>query len=200
MTQMYFKINLNRFGELKLKMAQEKKTFRNSVISFVLISLVMYGFVFYIQRQMDDKIKARKDFLGEIQDRIEATQSSGDYLSSEDLTTIADVSKNRIFWAKKLVALAERTSDKIAITHFQFKRGVLTLYGITQVDKKVKEYSLIDEFIEELKQNDQISSDFPEIYYEQYRRDKEKDTDIIRFQVDCYSSESGKKSLKRSRQ
>jgi hypothetical protein len=197
---MYFKINLNRFGELKLKMAQEKRTFINSVISFVVISLIMYGFVFYVQTKMEDKIKARQDFLNEIKDRIKATQSSGDYLSSDDLTTIADVSKNRIFWAKKLVALAEKTSDKIAITHFQFKRGVLTLYGITQVDKDVKEYSLIDEFIEELKQNEQISADFPEIFYEQYRRDKEKDTDIIRFQVDCYSRESGKKSLKRSRQ
>ncbi len=200
MTQMYFKINLNRFGELKLKMAQEKKTFTNSIISFVVISLIMYGFVYYIQRQMDDRIQARNDFLKEIGDRIEETQSSGDYLSSEDLKTIADVSKNRIFWAKKLVALADKTSDKIAITHFQFKRGVLTLYGITQVDKNVKEYSLIDEFIEELKQNEQISSDFPEIFYEQYRRDKEKDTDIIRFQVDCFSSESGKKSLRRTRQ
>ncbi len=200
MTQMYFKINLNRFGELKLKMEQEKKTFINSIISFVVISAIMYGFVYYVQMRMDDKIKARKDFLKEIDDRIEATQSSGDYLSSEDLSKIADVSKNRIFWAKKLVALAEKTSDKIAITHFQFKRGILTLYGITQVDKDVKEYSLIDKFIEDLKQNEQISSDFPEIYYEQYRRDKEKDTDIIRFQVDCFSKESGKKSLKRSKQ
>ncbi len=200
MTQLYFKINLNRFGELKLKMEQEKKTFRNSVISFFVISLVMYGFIYYIQQQMDEKIDARKTFLNEIKERIEATQTSGDYLSSDDLKTIADVSLNRIFWAKKLVALAEKTSDKIAITHFQFKRGVLTLYGITQVDKDVKEYSLIDQFIEDLKQNDQISSDFPEIFYEQYRRDKEKDTDIIRFQIDCYSMESGKKSLKRSRQ
>ena len=200
MTQTYFKINLNRFGELKLKMELEKKTFRNTVISFFVISLVMYGFVYYIQKIMDDKIAARDQFLTEIQDRIEATQSSGDYLSSEDLKTIADVSLNRIFWAKKLVALAEKTSDKIAITHFQFKRGVLTLYGITQVDKNVREYSLIDQFIEDLKKNEQISADFPEIFYEQYRRDKEKDTDIIRFQVDCYSRESGKKTLRRTRQ
>ena len=83
------------------------------------------------------------------------------------------------------MALSEKTHDKIAITHFSFKRGVLSLYGITKVDKKEKEFDLIDQFIESLRNNKQISSDFPEIKFVKSRRDKEKDTDILRFQIDC---------------
>ncbi|MCD4652166.1 MAG: hypothetical protein K8S56_10350, partial [Candidatus Cloacimonetes bacterium] len=97
------------------------------------------------------------------------------------------------FWAKKLVALAEREDDKIAITHFSFKREKLSLYGITQVDKKEKEHDLINAFIEDLKQKKQISEDFDDILFVKSRRDREKEVDIIRFQIDLISEETGKK-------
>ena len=36
MNEFYFKINLNKFGELKVQAEREKKTFRNAIIFFVL--------------------------------------------------------------------------------------------------------------------------------------------------------------------
>jgi hypothetical protein len=99
------------------------------------------------------------------------------------------MSTDRIFWAKKLVALAEKTTDKIAITHFSFKNNNLRLYGITKVDKNEKEFDLINEFITNLKENKQISSDFPEIKFVSSSRDIEKGVDIIRFEIDCTPSD-----------
>jgi hypothetical protein len=106
---------------------------------------------------------------------------------------LAKTSNERIFWAKKLVALSEQTSDKIAITRFAFKSGVLSLYGITEVNREQREFDLINGFIEDLRNNEQINSDFPEIKFVKSSRDKEKDTDIMRFQIDCVSPRSGKK-------
>ena len=51
--------------------------------------------------------------------------------------------------------------------------------------KNEKEFDLINEFIENLKNNSQISGDFDEIYFVKSNRDYEKDVEIIRFQIDC---------------
>ena len=61
------------------------------------------------------------------------------------------------------------------------------------MDRKQKEFDLIDEFISQLKSNEQISIDFPEIEFVKSRRDFEKDVEILRFQVDAIPKDHGKK-------
>ena len=65
----------------------------------------------------------------------------------------------------------------------------MSLFGITQIDKDRNEFLLIDDFITELKDDIQISKDFPEIKFVRSNRDMEKDVEILRFQIDCISQE-----------
>ena len=95
-----------------------------------------------------------------------------------------------------MVALSERTSSKIAITHFSFKNGILSLFGITKLDRDVKEYDLMDSFIVSLKQNEDISLDFPEIRFVRSSKDTEKDVEILRFQIDCISKDYGQRGVR----
>ncbi|MCD4829542.1 MAG: hypothetical protein K8R90_08975 [Candidatus Cloacimonetes bacterium] len=186
----FFKINLNKYGELKQQAEAEARTFRNTVISFVVLFLILYGGVFYLRYTMQKKVDFRRDVLADINSQIEKYQTSGDYLSAEDLQKIAEISRNRIFWAKKLVAFSEQTDDKIAIEKFTYKNGVLKLFGITPLDREQQELDLIIEgFINDLQNNEQIAIDFPEIYFEKSRKDKEKDTDIVKFEIACVARE-----------
>lgn len=188
MNQIFFRINLNKYGELKQKAESEKKTFRYTAISYALVLIIMIGIVVTFYFDLQKKIGNRSKLLNEIRDEIETYQISGDFLSRRDLQRLAQISTERIFWAKKLVALADKTTDKIAITHFNFKNHRLSLYGITKLDRKQKEFDLIDDFITELKNNLHISSDFPEITFVNSRRDFEKDVEILRFQIDCIAN------------
>jgi hypothetical protein len=199
MTQFYFKINLNKFGELRLQQEQEQRSYRSFVSLFVLGTLVLFGFVFYMNSQLEKKLQNRQKFLKQLNEQVSSYETSGDYLGKADLDNLSKAFTDRIFWAKKLVALAERTQSQIAITHFSYKRGVLSLYGITKVERDQKEFDLIDSFIQSLKTNPQISQDFPEIIFVKSNRDREKDTDIIRFQVDCKGADPDAKSAKGSR-
>jgi hypothetical protein len=190
MTKFYFKINLNKFGELRLQQEAERKAFRTFISLFILGTLLLFAFVIYLDSQLANKLQTRQKFLKQIEDQVASYEVSGDFLSKSDLDRLSNAFTDRIFWAKKLVALAERTQSQIAITHFSYKRGVLSLYGITKVDKDQKEFDLIDNFIESLKANPQISMDFKDIVFVRSNRDREKDTDIIRFQVDCIGNDS----------
>lgn len=185
MNQLFFKINLNKYGELKQAVLKEKRTFRTTAILFVVLTAILYGAVLYYNSTLAEKLDNRRQLLSDIKQEIKSYRENDQYLSAKDLTNIADISTDRIFWSKKLVALSEKTSDKIAITNFSFKSDVLSIYGITRLDKNQKEFDLINEFIENLKKNEQISSDFQEIYFVKSMRDFEKDVEIIRFQIDC---------------
>ena len=190
MKLLYFKINLNKYGELRRQIEAEKRTFTATALSFIIITAILCGVVIFLNADLQAKINNRSALLSDIKKEIESYQVSGEYLSSKDLARMAKISTERIFWAKKLVALSEQTTDKIAITHFTFKGNTLRLFGITQMDKKQKEFDLIiEDFINKLKSNEQISSDFPEITFMKSRRDFEKDVEILRFQIDCEAIE-----------
>lgn len=183
----YFKINLNKFGEQRLEKEREKRIFRNTVIVFLICFVVILAAWFYIIGTTTKKVDARKQYLSEIQDELQRYRTSGDYLSSNDLDRLAETFNNRIFWARKMVALGEVIDDKLAVRKFNYANGVLTLNGITEVDKDVKEFDLINDFIQRLKSNPEIANDFPEIKSGQVIKQNVKDTAIFDFVIECYT-------------
>ena len=197
MNQLYFKINLNKFGEQRQKIENENRTFRNTVITFIIFYLAVAGTFYYFYGQMQQKVENRNKYLKKTKQKIESMQTTDEFLSKKDLERITKLTTDRVFWAKKLVALADKTTDDIAITHFSFKDGSLKLFGITKVDKDKKEFDLIDSFIASLRNDKQISTDFPDIVFVKSHRDEEKDVDILRFQVNCEAKNTGKKKRKR---
>ena len=199
MAQFYFKINLNKFGEIKKQQEIEKKTFWGTVLIYSIGSIIALIIFIFLLVFLNKRIDTRKELLRNIKKEIKSYQISGEYLSGKDLKTIADLSSNRVFWAKKLVALADITSKKLAITKFTYKSNTLSLYGITKVDKNQKEFDLIDEFINNLKNNPEINQDFPEIKFVRSIRDKEKGVEILRFQIDCKPKAISKKGNRRKK-
>ncbi|MCF7793796.1 MAG: hypothetical protein K9N09_08610 [Candidatus Cloacimonetes bacterium] len=189
MNNLYFKINLNKYGELRRKIESEKKTFIYTAVTYVLIFVIALGFVISFNMDLNKKLESRKRLLNSIRDEIKSYEVSGEFLSKKDLERLTKISTQRIFWTRKLVALSEVTTDNIAITHFSFKSGSLSLYGITRIDKEQNEFVLIDNFINQLKNDEQINKDFPEIIFVKSRRDMEKDVEILRFQIDAISEE-----------
>jgi Tfp pilus assembly protein PilN len=187
----YFKINLNKYGEQRLENEREGRTFRNSVIFFAICFILVLAAWFYIIGNTKHKLEAREQYLSEIQVELQRYRTSGDYLSSEDLDRLAQTFNNRIFWAKKMVALGEEINDKLAVRKFDYANGVLTINGITEVDTKVKEFDLINGFIDRLKANPEISNDFPNIKSGQVIRQVIKDTAIFEFVIECYTPGKG---------
>jgi len=183
----YFKINLNKYGEQRMEREREGRTFRNAAIFFAIFFILVLAAWFYILKNTQVKLDARQDYLAEIQDELQTYRTSGDYLSSNDLDRLAHTFDNRIFWAKKMVALGEEIDDKLAVRKFSYANGVLTINGITEVDAKVKEFDLINEFIQRLKSNPEISNDFPEIKSGQVIKQVIKDTAIFEFVIECYT-------------
>lgn len=186
----YFKINLNKYGDLKIQTEREKKTLYQAIAFFVLGLLILLGAQLYIGSSLNKKVENRKKFLKETEHQLESYQTSGDYLSSQDLDRLEQTFNNRIFWANKLVALSQEIDQKLAVRKFTYQNGVLTLNGITPIDNNVREIDLVNEFVMRLKSNPEISNDFPEIKIGPITKQEAKDTAIMEFVIECYSRDS----------
>jgi len=182
---MHFKINLNKYGELKQQEEAERKIFLRFTGSFFVLTIFLYILLLTFNYSLNSKYNNRLSLLRSIESEIKNYQTSGEALSARDLERLAQTSVDRVFWSRKLVALSKDISNKIAVTHFSYKNGVFSLFGITKADPEEKEYDLIDDFIRTLKNNEDINIDFPEIKFVRSTRDKEKDAEIIRFQIDA---------------
>lgn len=190
MNEFYFKINLNKFGELKVQAEREKKTFRNAVICFLLGMVILIAAWVYINNQARLRVENRQKYLAETKKQLESFQTSTDYLSSADLDNLASTFNNRIFWARKMIALGNEIDNKLAVRKFSFANGILTLNGITEVDVNVRELDLIQAFVDRLKNNPEISNDFPQIKSGTITRQIVKDTAILEFVIECYSKDA----------
>ena len=186
----YFKINLNKYGELKLQVEKENKTFRNAVIVYCICAVLLFVGLFYINKDMKKKVENRRKFYNQISSQLAAVESSGEYLSAKDLERLAKTFNNRIFWTKKLEALSREIDKQLAIRKFTYSNGVLTLNGFIEVNKNIQEGDVIFNFIQRLKNNPEISNDFPEIKAGPQMRQISKDTEILEFVIECYSREA----------
>ena len=189
-TTFYFKINLNKYGEMRLQAEREKKIFINSIVTFAVGFIIIIVAWIYINGMMETRVETRQRYYKELQKELASYETSEDYLSSRDLDKLAETFNNRIFWAKKMIALSNEIDEKLAVRKFTYTNGVLTLNGITEVDKSVKELDLIQSFIDRLKSNSEISNDFPRIKSGSITRQVVKDTDILEFVIECYSRET----------
>ena len=189
-TTFYFKINLNKYGEMRLQAEREKKQFINAVIIFAVGLVILIAAWIYINGMINTRVENRQRYLNELQKELASYETSEDYLSSKDLDKLAETFNNRIFWAKKMVALSNEINEKLAVRKFTYNNGVLTLNGITEVDKNVKELDLIQSFIDRLKANEEISNDFPRIKSGFITRQIIKDTAILEFVIERYSKEA----------
>ena len=174
---------------MKLQQEKEKKTFIQALLFFGIGTIILFAGVLYLDSILAEKVLSRQNFLDDTEKQIASYENSTDFLSSSDLDLLAKTFNDRIFWAKKLVALSQEIDNKMAITQFSYKNGVLSLYGVTSIEVNQREFDLIDGFITKLKLNEQISVDFPDIKYARATRDKVKDTDILRFQIDCFNKD-----------
>ena len=188
----YFKINLNKYGEIKLQAEKEKKTFINAIVAFAICLIILIVGLVIVNGMLQEKVENRRSYLADTQKQLETFQTNEDYLSSTDLDRLSETFNNRIFWAKKMVALAQEINNQLAVSKFSYSNGILTLNGITPVDSNVKELDLINSFIIRLKENPEISNDFPQIKSGQISRQIVKDTAILEFVIECYSRDTGR--------
>ena len=188
-------INLNKSESAETKLARSKEQLRWVIFSFLIILLLgVNGRVWMISAGYNGIINKKEKEISRLKSEINQLQSQGKNLSKDDILSFADLEQNRFLWAKNLEKMGMLTPDDIAITGLRYKREKLTIRGIALTFEDRKDFEIIDEYVQTLRNNKDFSLNFSKIKYVGHSKVTVRGQDIIRFEVEARSRSSSKRT------
>jgi hypothetical protein len=184
----YYKINLNKASNRldQFESGRKRRKYISLAVFFVLI-LGGIGFAGYKTLQVQKVIDGQEAELRSIETKIEQLEVSSDYLSPEDIFTLANVTKSRLTWSEKLALLGSILPKDVAITELSYDDDIMAfvIKGVSKVRADMKDLDLVVSIIDILKAKTEFSSDFAEIKFQSSQRIKHEEQEIVRFEIAC---------------
>ena len=196
MDKKYIVINLNKAESAETLQARLKERFRWGVFGVLIVLLVGVNARVWIINSGYDKIINKKELeIARLKNEINKLQSVGKNLSKEDILSFADLEQDRFLWARNLEKMGALTPDDIAITGLKFKRKKLVIKGIALTFEDRKDFEIIDEYVQTLRNNIEFASNFSKIKYVGHSKVNVRGQDIVRFEIEASSKKSTKKNF-----
>ena len=196
MDKQYIIINLNKAESAETLQARLKERVRWGVFGVLIALLVGVNVTVWIISSGYDKIIDKKEAeIARLKDEINKFQSEGKNLSKDDILSFADLEQDRFLWARNLEKMGALTPDDIAITGLKFKRNKLVIKGIALTFEDRKDFEIIDEYVQTLRNNKEFANNFSKIKYVGHSKVNVRGQDIVRFEIEASSKKSRKKNF-----
>lgn len=184
----YYSINLNKASNRldQFERSQQRKKAYSLVLFFVLILTAMGAVVYKTYRVQKTVDRYRAEYQS-IEERINKLEASSDYLSPEDIFTLANITRERMTWSEKLAILGNILPRDVAITELSYDGGTnsFMIKGISKVRAGMKDLDLVVAIINVVKANEDFSSDFSEIKFQSSQRIKHREQEMVKFEIAC---------------
>ena len=196
MDKQYIIINLNKAESAETLQARLKERVRWGVFGVLIALLVGVNATVWIISSGYDKIIDKKEAeIARLKDEINKFQSEGKNLSKDDILSFADLEQDRFLWARNLEKMGALTPDDIAITGLKFKRNKLVIKGIALTFEDRKDFEIIDEYVQTLRNNKEFANNFSKIKYVGHSKVNVRGQEIVRFEIEASSKKSRKKNF-----
>jgi len=180
-------INLNQsFSSTEIKQKKEENI---RWIFFTVIFLALMGnlfWFFHINMDINQLIKQRENTIAQLGIDTEKLKQKGRInLSKKDIENLYNVEKNRITWADKFKDLAVITPEDMAITGIVFRNKKFIINAISLINENEKEFTIVENLIKTLQENETISKDFSEIKFKSSERKITRGQEILVFVIEA---------------
>ena len=190
----YIKINLNKAESAEVVKERILERTRWVVFGILIFCLLFINVrVLMIGFGYNSVILKKKNQIIELEDQIRQLQSKGKNLSKNDIMSFANLEQDRFLWARNMELLGKMTPDDMAITGMKFKRDKLTIKGIALTFEDRKDFEIIDEYVQTLRDNKEFSQNFSRIKYVGHQKVNIRGQNIIRFEVIASIKKGGNK-------
>ena len=192
----FIKINLNKAESSEVVKERVLERTRWVVFGILIFSLLFINVrVWTIGFGYNSVIQKKKDQIKDLENQIKQLQSKGKNLSKNDIMSFADLEQDRFLWARNMELLGQMTPDDMAITGMKFKRDKLTIKGIGLTFEDRKDFEIIDEYVQTLRNDKEFSKNFSRIKYVGHNKVNIRGQDIIRFEIEAKSKKNKRKSF-----
>ena len=195
-------INLNQTVNRAQLREQKREVARWVIFALYTIVFLGIGFGFYhFQDGLNRLVKERMVRIEDVKSQIAALkEDEGVDLSKTDIENLYKWKSNRILWAEKLNVLSEITPEHMAITEILFLNNRVTITAVSRIFSDVKDFTVIENFINTLKNNQIFNTDFIHINFLSSDRFISRGQEILKFKIEARSKNSlVKRGVKRKR-
>ena len=180
----YITINLNKAESAETRKERIREQTRWAVFGIlILFLLAMNVRVWMISIGYDWVIDQKRTEIEDLAEQIKQLRSRGKNLSKNDIMSFADLEQDRFLWARNMELLGTMTPDDMAIIGMRFKRDKLTIKGIALTFEDRKDFEIIDEYVQTLRDNKEFSDNFIRIKYVGHQKVDIRGQQIIRFEI-----------------
>ena len=188
MTKQYIVINLNKAESAETRIERVKERGRWILFSILFILLIgANARVWMISLGYNSIIDKKKKEISRLKEEINQLQSQGKNLSKYDILSFADLEQDRFLWAQNMEKMGAVTPDDIALTGLRYKREKLLIFGIALTFEDRKDFEIIDEYVQTLRNNKEFSKNFSRIKYVGHSKVNVRGQEIIRFEIEAKS-------------
>ena len=186
-------INLNQ-SLSAFELEQKKKDILRWITFICIVTLFIGNLAWFIQinYKINSLIDKRKSTISKLIENTKSMKQSGQInLSKKDIENLYSVEKNRVRWADKLKELAYVTPEDMAITGIKFRNKKITINAISLINESDKEFSIVENLINTLQNNDVIAKDFSSIKFKSAQRKITRGQEILMFVIEAKLSKKG---------
>ncbi|MBC8215799.1 MAG: PilN domain-containing protein [Candidatus Marinimicrobia bacterium] len=196
MNKNFILINLNQTVSKAQLVEQKAERSRWALFGFVvIIFLGLTASSYTINKDIHELRDARVATIEKIKQDTKALHKEGQIdISKKNILQLSKLESGQILWSPKLQALAKITPDDMAVTELEYKNERLIISAISKLHPGEKEFSVIDNFIQLLKNNSEFADDFKTITFLNSERVRSKGQEMLAFRV---IAQSNKKKIRR---
>ena len=183
----FIKINLNQtVSKAQREFIIEEKNRWYIFMGICTLFLVSFMWLIFINSRLNHTISERNNTINSILKQTEELKSEGKInLSKKDINNLYKIETSRILWAEKLIALSKITPDDMAITKIEFKGGRLNISAVSNLGSGQKEFTVVENFMKKIEQNEQFKKDFKDIKFENLDKEFSKTDELLSFRVEA---------------
>ena len=198
MSKKYIKINLNqvvsRFQMEEMKL-NRNRTYIAITLSFLFVCL--FSFMSYTNYELNKLIDSRKNDIKALNTKINSLKKEGQVdLSKRDIEGLFLFESKRTYWTPKLQALADLTPQEMVIEELEFDKGKLNITAITRIEENVKEFDVVEEFMNTIKEHPDFSDSFQDIRFINSFRQTIQGQETFTFRVQAKLKKKSKRRKK----
>lgn len=188
---MHYNINLVRTALIEQKKGERKRlttlVFLICAVGVLAISSLYTAFgILRMERTLADERRKVERIKAEYR-RYKASKT---IINKADIELLDKLQHNRIFWTKKLVAMAQYLPENYWITEFGFSKNSFDVDGYGYITKEQEQLITMDDYLNQLRADTAFNEVFKNTYLNLTERKDEKTRERINFK---YSSIAEKK-------
>lgn len=187
MKKTFLRINLNqmvsRFQLEEMVLDKQQWNITYAIIALFVVSIL---FLNYNNIKFNNIIDERNQNIENLESNIRKLQKDISInLSKKDIESLFKFESKRQYWTPKLESLAALTPLNMVLTEIEFVKNKLRITAMTKLEEGVKEFDVIEEFINLIREDENFKKNFNNIKFVSSSREKTNKSATISFKIEA---------------